>query len=467
MRLSGPGWRWPYPRSIRARYACWVGGLFLVILSVVAALAVLGIRNSISKDVYEDLCQEIVGWANEMVPGQIDRPRPSLRTDYMQLVNARGELVAGNPAGMRIPPLTAVRPPPNERLKDLVACPPKGPCLMVAVLRLDGSVAQTLFGGEEHYILGARVMPPALATPYLPIGFGIAALIASGAAAWATWVVVGRTLRPVREISATMREATATDLSLRVPTPPGDDEIAEFARTSNLYLDRLEKAVSAQRRFASLVSHELRAPVSALHVQLEEALMYPDEVEPRSALRLTLRTTERLQAIIDDLLAYTRVKNSGPAAHQQVDLVELVEEELTALPRSGIDIRLHRSGRPTVMGSRVQLLRVLDNLLANARRHARTRIDVSVSRAGRQAVLAVQDDGDGVPPEDRERIFEPFVRLEEGLRRDPGGSGLGLAVSRETCVAHGGTLTVEDCPRGARFVIRLPVYEQPSAADAV
>lgn len=466
MRLSGTGWRWPYPRSIRARYTCWVGVLFLVILSVVAALAVLGIRNSISKDVYEDLRQDVVGWANQMVPGQIPRPTPSVRSDYLQLINARGELVAGNGSGLRIPPLTTVRPPPDARLKDAVACPGEGPCLMVAVLRLDGRVAQTLFGGEEHFVLGGRLMPPALATPYLEIGFGTAVLIASAVAAWATWMVVGRTLRPVQEISATMREATANDLSLRVPAPPGDDEIAEFARTSNLYLDRLEKAVSAQRRFASLVSHELRAPVSALHVQLEEALMYPDEVEPRSALRLTLRTTERLQAIIDDLLAYTRVKNSGMAAQQQLDLVELVEEELAALPRSGIDIRLHRSGRPTVMGSRVQLLRVLDNLLANARRHARTRIDVSVARSDRQAVLVVQDDGEGIPPEDRERIFEPFVRLEEGLRLDPGGSGLGLAVSRETCVAHGGSLTVEDCPSGARFVIRLPVYEQPSAADA-
>jgi signal transduction histidine kinase len=272
--------------------------------------------------------------------------------------------------------------------------------------------------------------------------------------------VVGRTLHPVRAISGKMREATENDLSLRVPAPPGDDEIAQFARTANLYLDRLEKAVKAQRRFVSLTSHELRSPVAAQRIQLEEALQYPDEVDACAALRRTLHSTERLEAIIDDLLAYTRVKDACPTAYQPIDLTDLVEDEVAGLPRGDAPIRLRAACRPTVQGSRVQLGRVLNNLLANARRHARSRVDVTVEQVDGQAVVSVQDDGTGIVPEDRERVFEAFVRLREGQRLDPGGSGLGLAISRETCQAHGGSLTVEDSPVGARFVLRLPAIYQ-------
>ncbi|MFC7109596.1 ATP-binding protein [Nonomuraea rubra] len=102
---------------------------------------------------------------------------------------------------------------------------------------------------------------------------------------------------------------------------------------------------------------------------------------------------------------------------------------------------------------------MLNNLLVNARRHARSRVDVSVEQAGDQAVVIVQDDGAGIALEDRERVFTAFVRLPEGQRLDPGGSGLGLAISRETCRAHGGSLTVEDCTGGARFAVRLPLSE--------
>lgn len=110
-----------------------------------------------------------------------------------------------------------------------------------------------------------------------------------------------------------------------------------------------------------------------------------------------------------------------------------------------------------VLGNRIQLIRVVDNLLANARRHARTRVEVTAGRVGDQAVIAVCDDGDGIAPQDRERVFERFVRLDDGLRREPGGSGLGLAISRDIAHVHNGTLLIEDSQKGARFVLRLPL----------
>src|SRR5262249_40231547 len=105
--------------------------------------------------------------------------------------------------------------------------------------------------------------------------------------------------------------------------------------------------------------------------------------------------------------------------------------------------------------------RVLDNLLVNAQRHAESAVEITVEREGDRAVVAVSDDGPGVEPANRERIFERFVRLDDSRRRDPGGSGLGLAISRDIARAHHGTLGVEDSRRGARFVLRLPIVERP------
>jgi signal transduction histidine kinase len=107
----------------------------------------------------------------------------------------------------------------------------------------------------------------------------------------------------------------------------------------------------------------------------------------------------------------------------------------------------------------MQLIRVLDNLLANAQRHAETAVDVTVERDGDEVVVAVADDGPGIAPADRERIFERFVRLDDSRRRDPGGSGLGLAISRDIAHAHNGSLKVEDSPQGARFGLRLPLVD--------
>ncbi|MFB4278081.1 sensor histidine kinase [Nonomuraea sp. MTCD27] len=460
--------RWPYPQSIRVRFALAVGALFLALLSAVGALAVYGIRHRIAADLAEGVHMAIVDWVSRMRPGYIPPPRPSARVRYLQLVNSRGQVVVANAAAAGKAPLSTLKPASGDGMHDFTVCPPwdNGTCLLVTALRLEGQMPDVPLRGEPHYIYAGTVEPPALARPYLEAGFGAAALVASLMAALGTRVVVGRTLRPVQAISTKMREATANDLTMRVPAPLHNDEIAEFARASNAYLDRLEKAVNAYLRFASLASHELRSPVTALRTQLEEALMYPGDVDAHAALEHTLRSTERLEAIIDDLLAYSRVQNARPEAYQPLDLAALVKDEVAGMPREGIPIRLRVTCRPTVRGSSVQLGRVLTNLLANARRHARSHIDVTVEQVDHQAVVTVQDDGAGIAAEDRERIFDPFVRLPESQRLDPGGSGLGLAISRETCQAHGGSLTVEDCPDGARFALRLPVSEPAAERGA-
>ena len=111
----------------------------------------------------------------------------------------------------------------------------------------------------------------------------------------------------------------------------------------------------------------------------------------------------------------------------------------------------------TVRANRVRLARVLSNLLSNAERHAESRIEVVVLRDGDDAVLEVLDDGSGVPEDARERVFERFSRLPESRARDPHGTGLGLPIAREIAEIYGGSLRIADSPRGARFVMRLPL----------
>jgi signal transduction histidine kinase len=277
--------------------------------------------------------------------------------------------------------------------------------------------------------------------------------------------VLGRTLRPVQTICQRMSEITGSDLSLRIPLPSGHDELTLLAETANRTLTRLENAVKQQRRFASDASHELRSPIAGLRVGLEEALAHPEEVDQREALRTALATTDRLGSIVDDLLVLARLSGADRSSPETVDLTALAREVVGGRAWR-VPVRVRAGGPVWVSGSRIGLMRIVENLVANAQRHARTEARVTVCLTADEATLVVTDDGDGIAPEDRERVFARFTRLADGRRLDPSGSGLGLAISREIAEAHKGTLRVEDSVQGARFVLRLPpAGRSPMAAS--
>ncbi|XVS34097.1 sensor histidine kinase [Microbispora siamensis] len=452
------------PHSIRTRYTLTVGFLALIVLTVIGVSLDLGARGRVQERAFGETQRVGIAWVSSMRPGRIPQPYPVDHVEFLQLVDSKGRVEAATRAAANRPPLSEVRPSVRDRVRYLTECPSEGRCLLVTAMRILPQAADVLWAGEPHFLYAATVQPWILAAHRLEFGILAAVLLVSAVAAWTTWLVVGRTLRPVTAIREQVREATRSDLRLRIPEPPGDDEIAQLARTSNQYLERLEEAVTYQRRFASLASHELRSPVAALRTQLDEALTYPEDVDPRETIRTAMRTTERFQAIIDELLAYTRLTNASTSRPEPLDLTALVRDEVAARSH-GISVTLHGTGGPLLVeGVRLHLIGVVNNLLTNAQRHAHSRVEVTVERAGDRAVLAVQDDGDGIAPQDRERVFEPFVRLADGRRRDPGGSGLGLAICRETAKAHNGSLMIEDAPRGARFVLRVPVLS--GAPDA-
>ncbi|WP_420855676.1 sensor histidine kinase [Streptomyces oceani] len=295
---------------------------------------------------------------------------------------------------------------------------------------------------------------------------GLPVLLAVVAAV--TWLVTRRALLPVEGIRRGMAEITGNrDLSRRVPEPAARDEVGALARTTNETLAALEESVERQRRFVADVSHELRSPIASLRTQLEVGAAHPELLDLEGAVQDTVR----LQELAADLLLLARLDAGERPGDTRLSLPALVRAELdrradveppamsVELPEpDGGTTSTAVSGEAEVLGSRGQLTRVLGNLLDNARRHAESVVRVVVRTDGAEVVLAVTDDGPGVPEEERERIFQRFVRLDDARSRDAGGAGLGLAIARDVAERHGGTLAVRAATGGgACFELRLPM----------
>ncbi|GAB2856129.1 hypothetical protein GCM10022221_64690 [Actinocorallia aurea] len=220
----------------------------------------------------------------------------------------------------------------------------------------------------------------------------------------------------------------------------------------------LREIVRRQREAVADTSHDLRGPVTGLQLRLEDALADPD-ADPRAILRSALRDAERLGDIIGDLLQLARLEEGAAVPTEPVDLARLVRDEL-ARSDPGTATTTHLDFGVVVNASPIRLARLVGNLLANAERHARSRVEARVTAQGDTAVLEVIDDGPGIPDADKEQVFTRFYRRPDARTADPGGSGLGLAISREIAESHGGTLHVTDRPDGspgARLVLRLPL----------
>ena len=289
----------------------------------------------------------------------------------------------------------------------------------------------------------------------LPVVLALTALV--------TWLGVGRALAPVERIRQKTATIGAGDLSQQVPLPRTRDEVYRLAETMNAMLARIERSTERQRRFVADASHELRSPLANMQALLEVA-------GARQNLDLWQETgadlqTEhgRMRRLVEDLLLLARLDGQIPLAHDEVDLDEVVHEEADSLRRhSKLRVVVDPLPALRVRGDAAQLARVVRNLTDNAERYAVATVWLSLRGDGDLAVVRVADDGPGVPPEHRERIFDRFTRLDQARARDRGGSGLGLAISREIAQAHGGSLHLvpPTGPHGAAFEMRLPLTSE-------
>ncbi|SNS43698.1 Signal transduction histidine kinase [Streptosporangium subroseum] len=232
-----------------------------------------------------------------------------------------------------------------------------------------------------------------------------------------------------------------------------NEQVREAQTHAKHLLDR-------QRQFAADASHELRTPLAALRVQTEAAQLHPEDIDLPELLNHVTNDLDRLENIVDDLHTLATIESDLDRTREEMDLTALVETAATRWTGRH-DVRLTVEPAVTVEAAPWQLARLLANLLDNARRHATRRLRVDLRRTDGHAELAVADDGKGISPADRERVFQRFVRLDTARSRDRGGTGLGLAIAREIARAHHGSLHVEGAVGGgACFVLRLPLVRR-------
>ncbi|MDW5595386.1 HAMP domain-containing sensor histidine kinase [Conexibacter stalactiti] len=328
------------------------------------------------------------------------------------------------------------------------------------------------------YILYARPFSATKATIAKVRFFLVFGVLGGAALALAAGLLVARrAMAPIAELTATAREIGRTrDPSRHMPQQEADDEVGELAATLEEMLQALDRAQSEteatlerQRRFVADASHELRTPLTSVLANLEllEETLHGDQ---RDAAASALRSSRRMRRLVADLLLLARADAGRVVPHRPTDLAQTLVEvaaELEPLAQSA-DHELSVDtgpGEVLVSGERDELHRLALNLIENSLRHTPpgTNVHAALAHVEDEVILVVQDDGPGIAPELRERLFERFVRGSgDG---GPSGSGLGLSIVRAVARSHGGDVTVDETPGGgARFTVRLPALKQPAVA---
>jgi two-component system, OmpR family, sensor kinase len=278
------------------------------------------------------------------------------------------------------------------------------------------------------------------------------------------WWFVGRSLRPITEISSTATKISAGDLSQRINTAEAESELGQLAAVLNATFARLETAFAQQKQFASDAAHELRTPVTVILTQTQMALgRERDAASYRQTLEACERAAQRMRKLIESLLELARFDagqevlkrlrfDLASAVQDSAEMVQTLAEEkrvkiITELEPSGI------TGDPERLGQ------VVTNLLTNAIQYNKPdgEVRVKLGMQGGLAVLEITDTGKGISPQDLPRVFERFYRADKS-RTGAGNSGLGLSICKAIVEAHGGAIEVASTPDiGTAFTLRLPV----------
>lgn len=454
-RLLAPVGLWWVRRSLRSRLTAASSLIILVGLVASAALLVLRQQSTLSGNLDTTVAQQADLVAAAAVRGQLPQPLPPSGDGAatVQVISAAGRVLttSGNiDGGGRLFTFTGGRGAPilatasnvavgddraTYRVAALVTTTPNGPVTVYAALPTS-DVTQSVTELTRALAVGLPVLIVLLA------GVG--------------YLVIGRALRPVELMRRQAAAIPGTDLHRRLESPSASDELGRLAHTLNDLLGRIEAGTSRQRQFVGDAAHELRSPLAALRTELEVAVRHPDTATAASIAPALLTDVVRLSRLVDDLLQLARLDANPHPYRQPVDLDDLM---LDAADRArGRGPRIDSSGISAgrVTGDPQALRRVIANLVDNAIRHAASTVTLELHADPAAVTLVVADDGPGIPPADRERVFERFTRLDDARDRDAGGSGLGLAIVRDVVVAHGGQVRVADNHPGARFTVTLP-----------
>jgi heavy metal sensor kinase len=327
----------------------------------------------------------------------------------------------------------------------------------------------TLIAGESVLLRVFRSeaeLRRAMAEFGVVLGFGLPLGVALSAVGG--YLIAHRSLSPVSQIAARARQITGESLEGRLPVPNPHDELGQLVTVFNATLARLENSFGELRRFTADASHELRTPLTALRAVGETALRSEAEDTKglREALASMLEEARRLSDVVDALLLLARADIGGVSPSlQQVDLAGLlneVRETLLVLAEEKSQ-QIEIAAEPIAVRADRELLRLaLLNVVHNAIRYSGEGLMVSlrVRRSDANVVVEVTDQGPGIAPEHRQKIFERFYRVDQARSRASGGVGLGLAIARWAIERQGGHIELEsELGQGSLFRIVMPILK--------
>jgi signal transduction histidine kinase len=315
----------------------------------------------------------------------------------------------------------------------------------------------------EEQVEDARREERQSALRQVQVQAGIALVATSALALLLGWVVAGRVMRPVRDITLHARHASEETLNERINLQGPEDELKELADTIDGMLDRLQSAFDSQRRFSAEASHELRTPLAIIRAEVDVALAAPDVSEREREFGTTIRTAaDRSERLIDGLLMLAR-SESTLRDRDRVDLAglvgDVVGEQARAADAAGVELDLELD-TAIVDGDRALLWRLIGNLVENAIRYNERGgwVKVAIAPDSGQAVLTVANSGPVIDAGTIDQLFEPFQRGALSRRARVNGVGLGLTIVRSVAAAHDGTVEATANPNGGlTVVVRIPL----------
>ncbi|MCW2669380.1 MAG: ATP-binding region, ATPase domain protein [Frankiales bacterium] len=436
---------WQRWAGVRVRAALVASGSLALAIGAGSLLFVVFLQHSQVHDVDLSLTQQaqtLAAVVSQSGSEDIELPARLGTSSTQQVVGRGGRVLAASTDLQGHAPLTTEQLPLGRtRLRTTSL----GPDSIYRMLALGAQDAR----GAPITIVVMQSLEPAEASRHEAI-----VLLAVGGpslvllVAVLTWWVAGRSLRPVEWMRRQVDGIDAVSLDTRVPLPAAEDEVWLLGGTLNRMLDRLESAASAQRQFVSDASHELRSPLAVLRTTVEVAVAHPHSTDWDATAGVLLEETQRVERLVADLLLLANADERGLQLRKgDVDLDDLLSAEADRL-RNTTDLKVLVSVQAVrVRGDHDRLARVVRNLVDNAARHATSQVELSVASGPEGAVVEINDDGPGVPVEERDRIFERFVRLDGSRSRQQGGTGLGLAIVRQLVQAHDGTVSFVDASR--------------------
>jgi signal transduction histidine kinase len=438
-------------QSVRVRAT--VGATVIVAVAlVVAAIALVGVLRQSQVEILDDNLELRATDIESLIDGGAELSTVTVQSDeggLVQILDEQGQVIASSENIDGEAPIADQTP---NSLRTIGISSLDGESFRVGSFATDGERRLTIIVGidTENVERTASAAVSALLVG-VPLLLGLIALL--------VWIVVGRALHPVEQMRREVDDIGGSDLHRRLREPVVRDEIGKLAVTMNEMLDRLEESSEAQARFVSDASHELRTPIAVIRHELEIALRDDDADLLRQTASDVLDEDLRMQHLVDDLLLLARRPGvpADPVDAPLVDLDDVAMVEAHRVPHElHVDTSAVSAGQ--VRGQPERLARIVRNLLDNALRHATANVAVTVTSLDGRVVLHVDDDGPGVPPAERERIFERFGRADESRTRGDGGTGLGLAIVRQLAQALGGAVSIETSPTlgGARFTVTFP-----------